>query len=109
MPTTTTTDSSSSDYEPTSTEEDTGTEKEYKKEKRLFWSDGNAGVEKNYELEIPGFNAVEAGYLADDETDTEEKEVEKVEIKHKKRSSEISKSSSLFLSDSDGFEERAVL
>uniref|UniRef100_A0A1I7U1A2 TIP_N domain-containing protein n=1 Tax=Caenorhabditis tropicalis TaxID=1561998 RepID=A0A1I7U1A2_9PELO len=109
MPTTTTTtDFSSSDYEMTSTEADTGTEQDYKKEKRLFWSDGNAIGDKSFELEVPGFNSVEPGYLADDETDTEDK-VERIEIKCKKRPSDMSKSSSLFFSDSDGFEERAVL
>ncbi|UMM40379.1 hypothetical protein L5515_017036 [Caenorhabditis briggsae] len=106
--TTTTTDSSSSDYEPSNTEGDTSSsENEYRKEKRLFWSDGL--VAKNLELEIPRFNTVESGYLADDESDTEEKPIEKMEVKLKKRSNEMSKSSSLFLSDSDGFEERAVL
>lgn len=107
MSTTSSTDSSSSGYEITSTE-DTSTEQEYRKEKRLFWSDGTAIGDKSFELEVPRFNSVEAGYLADDESDTEEI-VEKIEVKYKKRSSEMSKSSSLFLSDSDGFEERAVL
>lgn len=104
--TTTTTDS---DYEPTN-EVYTSTEQVCRKKKRLFWSDGNAAMEKSYELEIPKFNTVEAGYLADDESDTEEEPFAvKVEVKHKKRVNEMSRSSSLFFSDSDGFEERAML
>ncbi|EGT59350.1 hypothetical protein CAEBREN_13562 [Caenorhabditis brenneri] len=106
--TTTTTDFSGSDYDPTSTDIETSTEQEYRKGKRLFWSDGTVIRDKSYELEIPGFNSVEAGYLADDESDTDEIN-EKMEVKYKKRSSEIFKSSSLFLSDSDGFEDRSVL
>ncbi|CAE17870.1 uncharacterized protein CELE_K09C8.8 [Caenorhabditis elegans] len=105
----TTTDFSSSDYEPTSTEADTSAEQDFKNQKRLFWSDGNVTDKDSDELEIPGFNTVESGYLADDESDTDETFSEKIEIKIKKRSSEMSKSSSLFLSDSDGFEERSVL
>uniref|UniRef100_A0A8R1HSA3 Uncharacterized protein n=1 Tax=Caenorhabditis japonica TaxID=281687 RepID=A0A8R1HSA3_CAEJA len=90
-------------------------------ETRLFWS-GRVFGETYEKLEAPSFNEVESGYLADDESDSandKDNDKEFTEFVTREKLTKTSENvkhhirkipSSLFLhSDSDGFEEKAVL
>ncbi|CAI2356509.1 unnamed protein product [Caenorhabditis sp. 36 PRJEB53466] len=104
-----TTDTPESDLDPPTTEAESSDQRENEQRTRLFWSDGHVVDETYEELEAPDFNYVEAGYLADDESDCEDDDVRRFPMKVLKRSHESSIASSLFQSDSDSFEEKAEL